>query len=453
MATPSNSLLLNILWKTNYWITFFATWIILPFWQYFLSSGKFTLIQRIKHSAFSVLKFLLFLFVIGLIFLVYVLIYHRDSLNFKFLKSLLITTSHIYSLSMAIWLMVHGLIHLPKHFWSTSYSKNLNDDYIKLPELQIHLEDSKFELRDVCNKINSLNELLNIDSNINTQLEVSMRDHIFYLGTKIPEEFRFDRNLRSSNNNYQFLVDSIGIPVNKINDDYLSKLNEELKWKTWDYQHSKSIFEHKILDIIYLEDIVNYLNNSTFNSSFDNTGNLEIEWRNYRTCWPRWVFIYFWPIVYKIFAICFAIVGAIIIESEMLHGTRMSIMSWIIKKNDSFDCLKMVFILVIMMSCSLISLSLVKLFNIYKVEFNSNSDPVSSIFFISYALRLTIPLGYNFLMLLNSDVTSNSAFLVFVSGNLELIKIGEVLNDVIPRLVLIPVLMSFLGYGASCGGY
>lgn len=446
MATPSSSATISILWKTNYWITYVSTWVILPFWQYFLSSGQFTLLNRIKNSAYSVLKFLFLLIIVGLLFLFYVLLYHRDALDFKYLKSLLITTSHIYSLTMAIWLMAHGLNHLPKAFWMTSYSKKLHLDYIKLPELQIHLEDSKFELRDVCNKINSLYEILDLNPSLNSELDVSLRDHILYLHAKIPEEFKLDRNLRSSNNNYQFLMDSIGVSTNEIDDVFLSKLNEDLKWKVWDYKHSKSIFEHKVLDIVYLEDVINYMNNSSFNTSFDNANtSLEIEWRSYKICWPRWVFVYIWPLLYKLIAVGFAIIGLVIIESEMMHGTRLSVMSWIIQNTSTLSCFKMVVILIIMMSCALLSLGMVKLFNIYKVEFNSNSDPVSSVFFISYALRLTIPLGYNFLMLLDTSVTSNSAFLKFVSGNLELIRIGDLLNDIIPRLILVPVLMSFFG--------
>ncbi|GAV30239.1 hypothetical protein PMKS-003749 [Pichia membranifaciens] len=372
--------------------------------------------------------------------------YHRAALDLKYLKSLLITTSHIYSLTTAIWLMAHGLNHLPKAFWLTSYSKKLHLDYIKLPELRIHLEDSKFELRDVCNKINSLHEILDLNPSLNTELDVSLRDHILYLHAKIPEEFKFDRNLRSSNNNYQFLMDSIGVSTNEINDVFLSKLNEDLKRRVWDYEHSKSIFEHKVLDIVYLEDVINYLNNSSFNTSFDNANTgLEIEWRSHKICWPRWTFVYIWPLLYKLVAVGFALIGLIIIESEMMHGTRLSVMGWIIQNTSTLSCFKMVFILIIMMSCALLSLGMVKLFNIYKVEFNSNSDPVSSVYFISYALRLTIPLGYNFLTLLDTSVTSNSAFLKFVSGNLKLISFGEFLNDIIPRLILVPVLMSFFG--------
>lgn len=449
LATPSSSATISIIWKINYWITYVSTWLILPFWQYFLISGKFTIIQRIKQSLFSLFKYLLILIIIGIIFLIYVIIYHNDLLNFKFLNSLLITTSHIYSLTMAIWLMAHSLIHLPKNYWLTSYSKKLENSYLKLPELQIHLEDSKFELKDICNKIISLHEILNLNNNnINEWDDINIRDNILYLFNKLPNDFKIDRSF-NNHNNYQFLLDNIGIPINEINNEFLSNLNEDLKYKIWDYKHSKSILENKILNIVYLEDIINYLNdddnnnNNINNNNFDS--NLEIEWRNFNICWPKFIFIYIIPIFYKIYSILLFLIGFIIIESEMLHGTKLSIMSWIISSSNNLNCLKMVPFLVIMMSSSLISLSMVKLFNIYKVEFNSNSDPVSSIFFISYALRLTIPLNYNFLMLLNSNVTENSAFLKFVSGNLELIKIGEILNDIIPRLILIPVLMSFFG--------
>lgn len=435
VATSDDSSLTSLLWRLNYWITFFLTWLILPFWQYFLSCGEFTVWNRIRSSAISVFRFLLFLIILGVLLLFYLILYHRDVLHFQYLKSLLITSSHVYSLTMAIWLMVHGLTHLPKHFYMTSYSKQLNDNYMKLPQLQMRLEDSKFDLRDICNKVFTLNSLLN-QQRIN---DVFLRDHILYMFDKIPQDFKNSLNISNISDSH-FLVDSLDISIDKIDNKYLSSLNENLKLKFWDYQHCKSTFEDSIMEIVYLEDIINYLNNSSFSNSA-----LDVEWRNFRIKWPRWMFNYFWPLVNLLVFFVFSIIAFIIIESEMLHSTRFSILSWIISPNMKFSYILMSLFLIIMMSCSLKSLSLVKLFNIYQVEFNSNSDPVSSIFFISYALRLTIPLGYNFLMLLNYDFVSSSSFLSFVSGNLELIKAGEFLNDLIPRLVLIPMLMSVFG--------
>ncbi|KAG0687120.1 hypothetical protein C6P40_002854 [Pichia californica] len=438
----NTSNIISIIWKLNYWITFFSTWLILPFWQYYLSSGKFKIIDKIKQSFWLLLKYLIILIIISILFLIYVIIYHYNLLNFKFIKSLLITTSHIYSLTMAIWLMANGLIYLPNYFWITSYSKKLNNLYLKLPNFQIQLEDSKFELKDICNKIISLNKLINLNPNILINWDdISIRDNILNLFNKIPNDFKIENNI---NNNYQFLLDNIDLPINEINNNYLSKLNEDLKWKIWDYQHSKSIFENKIYEIVYFEDIINYINNNSTDNN-NNNNLLEIEWRNFKIRWPKFIFIYFIPISSKILSILLYLIGLIIIESEILHGTKFSILSLLINNLNFLNCLKMIQILILMMSYSIISLSMIKLFNIYKIEFNSNSDPVSSIFFISYSLRLTIPINYNFLMLLNKNLTENSEFLKFVNDNLELIKIGEFLNDIIPRLILIPLLMSFFG--------
>jgi hypothetical protein len=448
IATQSqseSSKLISQLWHINYWCTFLLTWIILPFWQYFLSSGEFTILNRIKSSLFSVLKFLLLLIIIGLLFLIYLIFYHRDILHFEYLKSLIISTSHIYSLTMAIWLMVHGLIHLPKHFFMNSYSNQLQDIYLKLPNAQLRLEDSKFELRDTCNKINLLNQLLNSNNLNNLIHDVNIRDHIIYINNKIPKDFKIDQRFRNNNNtsnnnnnNNQYIIDTIGININQIDNNYCSKLNEDLKWKTWEFEHCQTIFNELVQSAIYLEDIINYINSNDIDIDID------IEWRNFNYKWPKWMFNYYFPLMKFWIFLIFSIIGIIIIESEMLHSTKLSIMSWLINGND-ISYILMILFLIIMMLCAMKSLSLVKIFNIYQVEFNSNSDPVSSIFFISYALRLTIPLGYNFLMMLNKDFISNSSFLQFVSANLKLIKLGEFLNDLIPRLVLIPVFLSIFG--------
>ena len=437
----SDASLMAILWRINYWITYFATWLILPFWQYYLSSGEFTIWRRAERSVISVAKFLLMLVIVGIILLIYMLIYHRGVLSFTYLKSLLITTSHIYSLTMAIWLMVHGLIHLPKTFWAdASYTKKLNVLYVKMTELQLRLDDAKFELKDAATKICSLHALFVTNSNAGSQVallkDVTVRDHIIYLFDKVPEDFKVEQRRSLQSQSSQFYIDSLDVQIQQIDESYLSKLNEQFKWKIWEYQHSKSIFESHLREIVYYEDVINFLNMS----------DLEIEWRNFSIKWPRWMFLYFWPLVNVFIAGVFALIGVIILESEMLHGTRLSMISWIIRDiGMGKSYLIMVLILILMMSCAMKSLSLVKLFNIYNVEFNSNSDPVSSIFFISYALRLTIPLGYNFITLLNAEMIDNSAFADFVSGNLHLIKIGEFLNDIIPRLVLIPVFLSLFG--------
>lgn len=434
ISSPNNSQLMSILWKLNYWITFFATWLILPFWQYFLSNGQFELLPKIKSSIYSVFKFLLILIIIGIVIFIYMLFYHIEYINFTFLKSLVITLSHIYALTMAIWLMIHGLIHLPKSsYLKSSYSKTLDNSYLKIRDYQLKLEDSKFELKDICIKINSLHDLIN-NSNFSINLDIQLRDGIIYMFNHIPENFKLINN-NFNNNNQQFLIDSIGISIDKITLNFITKLNEDLKWKIWEYNHSNSQFNEQLKEILYYEDIINYINLSNFES----------EWRNFNYKWPKFMFQYVWPFYYLIITFLFTLISLIIIESEMFHGTKLSILNWIINLNSKFSYILMVIFLIIMMSCSMKSLSLIKLFNIYKVEFNSNSDPVSSIFFISYALRLTIPLGYNFLMLLNPQISENSSFSLFVTGNLHLIKIGEILNNIIPRLVLIPVLLSVFG--------
>lgn len=413
---PSNIIL--ILWKVNYWLTFALTWILLPFLQYWFASGYYNLNQKFRYSIIELLKFQLIMIIVGFIFLIYIIINHRDWLNFQFLKSLIITISHIYSLILALFLMSHSLISIPKNQFLNStnnFNTKLNKNYINLYYLKENLSDAKFELKETCGKILKLNDLINQNNSL-----IDYRDWIINLNNLIPQEFK---SIQHYNNDYD-LINS-----NEINSKFLNKLTIDLKSNFYKYEIINSNYINLIKNSIDLENKISLKNSKKISNYY--------------------YFYYIKPILGKFFSILLLILSIIIIESELLHNTRFSIINLIFNNknlNLSINTIKLFtsnfIILNYMVFCSIISLSQIKIFNIYHLSYNQNSDPVSTIFFISYAARLTIPLSYNYLMLLDSNIIENSSFQKFLGNSIQLIPIGKFLNDLLPRLLLIPILLN-----------
>lgn len=412
---------LDIIWRINYWITYLLTWLILPFWQYYLQCGEFNVLNKIKSSLISIFKYLLLLLLLASLLLIYMILTYKANFTFTFFKSLLISTSHIYSLTLSIWLMIHGLIFSIKYFWNkNSYIDKLNNNYLLLPILQDRLSDCKFELNELCNLIKSLNQIAELNN-----LDIELRDQIIHMFNKIPLEFLNN----NTNSNLRDILQNI--KINEISLNYLSKIHSNFKYNYWNYLHSKSKFDAIIKKSIYYEDIINYLSEENL---------LEFEWRTNNLIYPKFIFIYLLPFFNKLLSLFLIIFSIIIIESETFHSTFLSIIPYILTNK---SVLSLFIILTILVILSLISLSQIKLFDIYNVEFNSNSDPISTIFFISYSLRIIIPLCYNFTVI--SNINKITSFGLFFEENLKLIPIGYLLNDIIPRLVIIPLLLSSFG--------
>lgn len=292
--------------------------------------------------------------------------------------------------------MVHGLIHIPKHF-TVSYNTKLDSIYNRLPSLQLHLEECKFELRELYITLNSI-----------SSSDIDITDKVHYMLNKMP--LTFNSTVRNNT------------PAPN-----LIKVNESLNSTIWDYNHSQSVFNQSVDQAIYLEDIINFINDPSST------------WRTNYYRFPRWYYKYVLPSLNIIKLVILSIISFIIVESELLYDTKFSIISKFINI-PIFTSI----ILIFMISTSLKSLSLIKIFKIYNIELNCKNNPISTIFFVSYTLRIGIPLNYNYLMISNKSVESIS-FISFFNKNLKFLKFGIFLNSLIPRLIWIPILISLFG--------
>lgn len=413
IPSSSQTTTLATIWKCIYWTSFFLTMFALPFAQYYIASGEFQPIARVKHA---LRQLGLYMAVFAGITLA-TLAYFR---NWQTLSSILVSLSQLSSLLFSIVCLVHGLLDIPYTVIPRSYETKLSTAYKQLPPLEYSLKDSEIDLHDTYLKIKALATTADANSDF--------RDNIIYLDSQIPDSFK--------------------IPRQHLLNDYLDtslsvyQLHENLKFYTWKYLHAKTNFNNKLLETLYYEDVLSHISDEQ---------SLPRLWRTKHWKLPPAYYKYDVPLLSSFAFIITTLLAIMIIQSEVFHSTKLSLLALATSTTSSNSItLALMPLLLYMMSTSISSISKINLFSIYQVSFNSNSDPVSTIFFTSYTIRLTIPLGYNFITLLNPQSTpAPPTFLQFVESNLSHVPLATFLNATIPRLSIVLVALSLLGTWSS----
>ncbi|KAI3402350.2 hypothetical protein KGF56_004920 [Candida oxycetoniae] len=421
---PDNAIL--YIWKSNYWITFILTWLILPMLLEFYRSGHNDTIRKIKDSIKENLKFQLIMLAVSMIGLVYLII--EVGLNFNHLKLMIIAIAHIYSLILATWLMGHGLISIPRNKWiQGSVVQDLNHHYLKIPKLVDELEDTKISFREDVLKVIVLRQNYTSSS----EEDFRYRDWILKLNDLIPGDIK-------EHVEKQYLHDNTTIDRDQLNDQFMTKLNSQFNSNLHRLVGYQSEFNRLVSKVIRLEDVLSAIS----------TRELIFRIDNHRVLWsPKFNFVYWYyirPWASKCASIILAATSIIILQSEFFHSTKLSLLnvllySFPIMQDHSFlqfalsSC-----IFSYMLFCALNSLTQLKIFNMYHL-IPRNSDPVSACWYAMYIARLTIPLSYNFITLF---VQRDSIFETWYGQSVHLTGLFNLLNNWIPRLILVPVLLA-----------
>ncbi|ODV80568.1 uncharacterized protein CANTADRAFT_61307 [Suhomyces tanzawaensis NRRL Y-17324] len=427
---PANVIL--FLWKSNYWVTFLLTWLILPVLQEYYRSGYFKSSSKLKDAFKKNLKFQLAILAVSLMCLVYLIL--EVGLTFGHLKLMIIALSHIYALILALWLMAHGMVNIPRVKWVEGNIVNhLNSLYMKVPKLVDSLEDVRIDFKEDVLKVIVLTKNFTTGSSQDLQY----RDWILQLYNKIPGE------MRESMERQYLHDDSNTISRDQLNEHYMTKLTLLFNLNLYKFVAYESEFETLLVKVTRLEDILNARTNPTL----EERNQLRFRLNNYRVLLlPKLNFIYYYymrPIGSRIASVILFIGSFIIIESEFFHSTKLSLMNVIVFTMGihKYKILQLIISSVsfsYMLFASLNSLTHLKIFNMYHlVPFQS--DPVSASFYTTYIARLTIPLSYNFITLF---ISRDSIFEEWYGQSIHLTGLFNLLNNWLPRFVLIPVVLT-----------
>lgn len=413
-----------VLWRSKYWISFVLTWAILPTLQEYYRSGHYNKMMKLKDSFRQNLKFQIIMLAIALASAFYLTF--EVGLSFSNLKSMIIALTHIYSLTLALWLMAHGLIAIPRQRWiEGSVIGNLNYLYLKVPKLIDNLEDHKISFKEDVLKVIVLTK--NFTSNPD---DFEFRDWILQMNQQIPADLQ-----QMMDQQYLDTFANQTITRDQLTTSFMVKLSKSFQNNLYKLIAYESEYENIFNKIIYLEDILSgHVNNNQLSFRLDH--------RLLFT--PKFTVIYFYyihPVASKLLSILLFTLSFMILESEFFHSTKLSIINILINKfaNHNFvQLLLTVLLFSYMLFSSLTSLTSLKIFNMYHLV-RHNSDPVSTSWYAMYISRLTIPLSYNFITLF---ISRKSIFEDWFGSSIHLTGLFNLFNNWLPRLVLIPVILT-----------
>ncbi|KAF7583108.1 LMBR1-like membrane family protein [Clavispora lusitaniae] len=416
------------MWKTNYWITFSLTWLILPLLQDFYRAGDRLKTKKLISSLKSNLKFQGLILLVAVAGAIYLML--EVGLTLGHLKSMVIALSHIYALVLALWLMAHGLITIPRNRWlEGNLTQNLNHYYLKVPKLVDTLEDTKMSFKENVIQVLVLEKTFSDPTS-----DIVFRDWILSLAQKVPDDIRESVTREFVNNETRH------ISRDQVSEAFLTQL--AYNFQNHQYKLSAHMAEYDTLlrEITKLQTLLEAKAASTPDERNQImrsvSGLLSPAMSFYFQCYIK-------PVLCRLLSVALLCVSFILIQSEFFHSTKLSLMDIVIYRTGIHNHtltqgLVSFLVFSYMLFCALNSLAKLKVFNMYHLV-PHHSDPVSTCFYASYIARLTIPLSYNFITLFTSR---QSIFEEWYGKSIHLTGLFNLMNNWIPRLLLIPIVLT-----------
>lgn len=415
------------LWKFSYWSTFALTWLVLPFLQEFYRLGHYDTRNRVFDALKRNLRFQLAVLGVGLAAFIYLVL--EVGFTLGHVKLMVIAVSHLYALILALWLMAHGLISLARNRWREgNIAQDLAHQYSKVPRLVDQLEDTKISFReDVLQVVVLAQNFTRGDE------DFSYRDWILQLYANIPGDLREQAER----------LPQEPIERSRLTVAYMTKLTASFNLNLHKYVAYTSEFESLLVKVVLLEDVVA----ARANTDPSTRGNIVYRLATHRTLLsPRLGFL--WrchvePVASRVFSVVLFAASFVVIQLEFFHSSRLSLMNVLVystglHKHNILQFAVLAIFFLHMLYAAMNALTRLKVFNMYHLVIG-DSDPVSACFYTTYIARLTIPLSYNFITLF---VSRASVFEVWFGQLVGLTGLFLALNNWIPRLVLVPVVLT-----------
>src|SRR5271154_3184248 len=143
---PDRVLLVS--WRITYWLTFVLTWLILPLLGEYIDAGYREPKDRFLYSLRSNGRYQLIVLSCAIAGLVYITISY--GLDFTAVKALVMALAYVWGLILAIYLMGHGLVALPRRiFRNSNTSGRLRRVQSRAAKVHEKLEDAIATLQDL----------------------------------------------------------------------------------------------------------------------------------------------------------------------------------------------------------------------------------------------------------------------------------------------------------------
>ncbi|KAJ6144767.1 hypothetical protein N7470_008662 [Penicillium chermesinum] len=421
-----------VCWRIACWLIFALTWAILPLLGEYFDSGYRDPRARIMYSLRSNAQYHAIVLACGIVGLVYVSI--SIGFDFRSIKSLVMALAYVWGLVLAISLMGHGLVSIPR-----SLIRNSNVSG-RLRRLQVHAPKVHDRLMDAVNELASLNAQVAQLQQRKTGTARDFQDWIEELG-----EGPGSADVRVPI--LEAPESSATVPT-IITERYLADLTRRLQRA----RHMKARFVDEWDRLVLLAADLQSIINSAASKK------LEFGQAPRRSsCLPRAKFLTphmryhlysnIIPSVRLVFGSLFAVASISIIWSELIKSLapHLSAVSLTVVPNYK-DPKPLGFGNQLVTSAWLLYMCSAAMTGVNEVQVWGNRALVrrntygeSACWYASLVARLTVPIAYNFLTFLPKDFRRGTQFYDFLGKLINLTPLGHGFDFIFPIFILVPV--------------
>jgi len=382
-----------VLYRIVYWTTQLLTWFLIPFLSAYVQAGEFTVLQKTKTALIENAIYYGTYVLIFVILLVYVGISTQYQLSFANLKLIGITAANTWGLFLLVLLLGYGLVEIPRSFWHRSdINHQIDRHYFNLAKITEEKHEATEDVDTILTEVRKISD--------NTRFGHPLRRYVNIICKKCPDSFQ-DSLCDTDYHEYN----DANVPSERA----LIRLHKRLNKSMQRTQRTQTQFSLFLRRALFYEDVIKNLSSPVKT------------WKSYYSSEDSWLWVpltakWWWrcflrPHAMKAISILFGILSAMVVWSECTFWVKkrtLSIFALIVKNaSDKHNYANLeifcIFIIGYLCYCAYSTLFQIKLFNIYFIAPNHQTDNYSLLFIGMFLCRLTPPLCLNFLGLIHMD--------------------------------------------------
>jgi hypothetical protein len=424
--------LVLVSWRIIYWLTFVLTWLALPILAEYMDSGHRDPKQKIFYSLRSNGRYQLMMLSFGVVGLIY--ISFTNGFDFTAIKALVMALAYVWGLILAIYLMGHGLVAVPRNMIrNASVAGRLKRVQGHAPKAHEKLEDAVSALQEVEAQVTQLKQ----------RKTGSARDFTEWIDDL--SEAVADPETRPLN--VLPPETSPKVPA-VITERYLADLSRRLARAR--HQRARYIEEWDRI-VQQATDLQTILDAEASHKLVFPADPMGTFWSRLSILTPylRYqLYIHVLPAIRIVFGAILSLASIAIVWSEIIkfpapHLSAVSL-TVIHHPNDKEyqiglgGQLLATCWITYMCTCALSSITDIPLWN-QRALVRRNTYAESACWYAGQIARLTVPLAYNFITFLPKDIYKNTTFYQFLGRLINLTPLGTWFDYLFPIFILLPV--------------
>ncbi|KAJ2906842.1 hypothetical protein MKZ38_010340 [Zalerion maritima] len=434
--------LILVWWRITYWLTFVLTWFILPILAEYADAGYREPKAKLLYSLRSNGQYNIMVFGSGLLGLIYVFV--SSGVSFEHFKGVLMALAYCWGLVLAIYLMGHGLVSIPRRlFRHASVCGRLRQLQAHAPRTYEKMEDAIIELEDIEQQVLELSR----------RKTGSARDFQDWVEELVEIANLPDTRPRPSTS----LIDGRELRTipTVITEKYLAELTRQLIRA----RHARSRFVSEWHDLLQQATETQAIldSNASKQLSFGDVPNHASWWERATLLTPYARFIlhyYLVPYLSVGLGVFLSVASVLILWSELVKvffpaGSviRLTVVHHWSGMNGQVGFAGQVIAawwILYMSAAALISVTEVKVWR-GRALVRRNTAHESAFWYAMQVAKLSVPLSYNFMTFLSPPVYKNTIFYEFMGQLIDLTPLGKWFDYLFPVLILFPVAATMFG--------